>query len=48
VTIGLALGMLAGYFRGPVDATISLFINFLLSFPRWCSLLRWSPRSVRA
>lgn len=33
LTIGVALGMLAGYFRGQVDAIISLFINFLLSFP---------------
>ncbi|MRJ75476.1 ABC transporter permease subunit [Aeromicrobium sp. SMF47] len=31
--IGVILGMTAGYFRGAVDSTISLFINFVLSFP---------------
>lgn len=31
--IGVSLGMVAGYFRGAVDSTISLLINFVLSFP---------------
>lgn len=33
LVIGVVLGMVAGYFRGAVDSTISLFINFVLSFP---------------
>lgn len=31
--IGVTLGMVAGYFRDAVDSTISLLVNFLLSFP---------------
>jgi peptide/nickel transport system permease protein len=30
---GVAIGMLAGYFRGGADRVLSLFVNFLLSFP---------------
>jgi peptide/nickel transport system permease protein len=33
LVVGVTLGMLSGYFRGPVDATISLLVNFVLSFP---------------
>lgn len=33
LVIGVALGMLAGYFGGLTDKVISLFINFTLSFP---------------
>jgi len=31
--IGVALGMCAGYFRGKVDAVLSLIVNFVLAFP---------------
>jgi peptide/nickel transport system permease protein len=33
MVIGVTLGMLSGYFRGAVDSGISLFVNFMLSFP---------------
>ena len=33
MVIGVTLGMVAGYFGGAVDSTISMFINFLLAFP---------------
>jgi peptide/nickel transport system permease protein len=33
MVIGVTLGMLAGYFKGAVDAVISLFVNFLMAFP---------------
>jgi peptide/nickel transport system permease protein len=33
VTIGVALGMLAGYFRGPTDTLISRVIDVTLAFP---------------
>ncbi|TDO46397.1 peptide/nickel transport system permease protein [Kribbella sp. VKM Ac-2527] len=33
LVIGVALGMIAGYFRGAKDGAISLLINFLLAFP---------------
>ncbi len=33
IVIGVALGMVAGYLRGKSDSSISLFVNFLLSFP---------------
>jgi peptide/nickel transport system permease protein len=33
IVIGVALGMVAGYLRGKSDSAISLFVNFLLSFP---------------
>ena len=33
IVIGVALGMVAGYLRGRSDSSISLFVNFLLSFP---------------
>ncbi|MEU1981020.1 ABC transporter permease [Nocardia sp. NPDC019395] len=33
MVIGVALGMVAGYFRGAIDRTISLLVNFLLAFP---------------
>ncbi|MBF0662704.1 ABC transporter permease [Rhodococcus sp. (in: high G+C Gram-positive bacteria)] len=31
--IGVAAGMVAGYFRGVTDRIVSLLVNFLLSFP---------------
>ncbi|WP_407445826.1 ABC transporter permease [Rhodococcus sp. (in: high G+C Gram-positive bacteria)] len=31
--IGVAVGMVAGYFRGVPDRIVSLLVNFLLSFP---------------
>ncbi|PXW36152.1 UNVERIFIED_CONTAM: peptide/nickel transport system permease protein [Williamsia faeni] len=33
MVIGVTCGLVAGYFRGPVDRALSLVINFLLSFP---------------
>ena len=33
VTIGVIVGMVAGYFRGPVDMVLSRFIDVLLAFP---------------
>jgi peptide/nickel transport system permease protein len=33
IIIGVTLGLAAGYLRGKTDAALSLFINFLLSFP---------------
>lgn len=30
---GVTIGMLAGYFRGAVDAASSMFVNFMLAFP---------------
>ncbi|MEU5840358.1 ABC transporter permease [Rhodococcus sp. NPDC047139] len=33
MVVGVALGMIAGFFRGTVDRVISLVVNFLLSFP---------------
>lgn len=39
MTIGVALGMLAGYFRGAADAVISLFVNLILAFPTLIFLL---------
>ena len=33
VTIGVVLGMLAGYFRGIVDTVIARFIDVMLAFP---------------
>jgi len=31
--IGVTLGMISGFFRGATDSGISLFVNFMLSFP---------------
>lgn len=31
--LGVAIGMLGGYFRGAVDAASSMFVNFMLAFP---------------
>jgi peptide/nickel transport system permease protein len=31
--IGVPLGMISGFFRGATDSGISLFVNFMLSFP---------------
>jgi peptide/nickel transport system permease protein len=33
VSIGVVVGMVAGYFRGPVDMVLSRFIDVLLAFP---------------
>ncbi|GAA1011754.1 peptide ABC transporter permease [Acrocarpospora pleiomorpha] len=33
MVVGVAFGMAAGYFRGAVDSTISLLVNFLMAFP---------------
>ena len=33
LVLGVTLGMVAGYLRGKSDSAISLFVNFLLSFP---------------
>jgi peptide/nickel transport system permease protein len=33
MVIGVTLGMVAGYFRGKVDAVVSMVVNFLLAFP---------------
>lgn len=33
LVIGVALGMLAGFFGGKTDKVVSLFVNFTLSFP---------------
>jgi len=33
LVIGVPLGMISGFFRGATDAGISLFVNFMLSFP---------------
>jgi peptide/nickel transport system permease protein len=33
VTIGVIVGMVAGFFRGPVDMVLSRFIDVLLAFP---------------
>lgn len=31
--VGVTLGMIAGYFRGRVDAVVSMIINFILAYP---------------
>jgi peptide/nickel transport system permease protein len=33
MTVGVTLGMVAGYFRGWADAVISTLVNFVLAFP---------------
>lgn len=33
LVIGVALGMVAGYFRGWVDSVVSMLLNFLMAFP---------------
>jgi peptide/nickel transport system permease protein len=33
MTIGLILGMMAGYFRGKIDSFVSIFIDSILAFP---------------
>src|SRR5690606_4623602 len=33
MVIGVTIGMIAGYFRGPSDAVASMGVNFLLAFP---------------
>jgi len=31
--VGVTIGMLSGFFRGSTDAGLSIFVNFMLSFP---------------
>lgn len=42
VVLGLAMGVLSGYFRGKVDSVISRFTDFLLSFPTFFMILALS------